>query len=426
MTQYLIIVLLGLSFIFILVVEYKHKSPFIIVWLALIVVFFIPHSGDIILGEFHYKSSTYEEASLFSLGFNLVYLFFRFFLLKKINILQYDPACETNAFILPYLEKLFFLVSGSFIGLIVFQGYSLMEVTWTERRLASGGITLILAYLWNIATVPIIYSLITRKYFKSAIFSIIFAIVILILRTRSFLVPVLFPFLIYAIYLPANFSKKIIGIAISSIIIIISVIVLIQIRYMGSLNEFVNSGATPILESSIYYITQKKGELSLRDGLYHFLEIENKFGALGQGVTYKRIAMLPLASSFSAGLKPPDLMYDMALAMGAQLNGASFHPTLYGDAYANFGWLGFLLGSFYAFVASGLDCILQWSRRWKIQLLLLSPFCYLYVFVARGSVYNGFAVAFWCCMFIILITSVFKRSEDENSYQNYESKFNQT
>lgn len=405
--SFILILSLGCTFLWILRHEYVCRSPFIIVWLALFVILYIPHTLDIVSGLYYYRASTYDDASFFCLGFNLVYLFFRTGLsFKNTKVIKYYSVYETNAIALSFLEKLFVLIAFLFVILLVTQGYSLMKITWVERRSASGRGFLLLSYLWNVATVSIVYLLIVKRNVKCLFFLIIFLLMVLLLRSRGYFIPVLFPVLIYAIYQPSNVIKKTVSVVVIAGIIMFLVVNLVIIRHMGSLESFLERGVFETFQSSITYVIEKKGDLSWRFGLYQFIEKDNQFKAFGQGVTYRRIALLPIPTSLSVGLKPPDLIYDMASAMGMEGEGSSYHPTLYGDVYANFGWPGFGLGAFYAFVAFVSDYILLWARKKKIQLILLSPFCYFYVFVARGSVYNAFALAFWCGIFVILLVGV--------------------
>ena len=103
----ILVLLLGCTFVWILRQEYVCRSPFILVWLALFIIMYIPHTLDIAVGLGNHSDSTYEEASLLCLGFNLAYLVFRTGLsYRNTQVIQYASLYDTNATALSFLEKL--------------------------------------------------------------------------------------------------------------------------------------------------------------------------------------------------------------------------------------------------------------------------------------------------------------------------------
>ena len=78
----------------------------------------------------------------------------------------------------------------------------------------------------------------------------------------------------------------------------------------------------------------------------------------------------------------------MGSAIG-MIPGGSMHPTLFGDAYANFGIWGIFAGAFWAGYVTLADKIMEFLRNDICVFFAYTICAYAYVVEGRGAIYNG-------------------------------------
>lgn len=379
--------------------EYKNKSSSIFLWATLMLMFGVMHLITVIIGKSGYSTSTINGASIFVILFSTLYLITRLmisFVQVNKTTLNFEKIDYTDN---KLFSILFILLIVSFaiknINFIKFTG-GVLNSSWGEYREYSQN----LDYVNGIKIVDIIFSSLSglllfsyynRKKIKFLIVFLIYAVNTIIFRHRIAVLPILCS--VIAIYLfrikKVNFVK-IITIIMMSIIVIYIVYGLRVLRYYGTIDNLLKTATFKDFNTGIInFIINDDGELSLRKLFYYFIENNNNFAGFGKGATYKRMLFVLIPTKFSFGLKPDDFAITMGSAMGMRYGG-SVHPTLFGDAFANYGYYGVFTGIFWALYASIIDYIVRGRSKviWIHLHYILNAICF--VTIGRGSVYNSF------------------------------------
>lgn len=416
------VLLLGiLQFIIIAVIciyELKRKSVSVFLWAVLLVMFGIMHMLSILLNTYEYSTDTMNEASLFVILFCVLYLITRYLTQRKKDVIseekleiQENKKDEIRKFMYVLFIGLIFIV---FIRLIMLskQAGGLLNTSWVTMRETVGGY-----FSFSQIFVPIFFAFsscmilaIKLKDKKIIILSMIIILLeVIISRNRIEILPI-FCSIIYSYILKnKKFTMKHITIlALIGILSIYFIYALRVFRHSGSIENFFETyNLISFNEKVGEYLEDDSGELGLRKNMYFFIENDNDFEDFGKGHTYIRMALVLLPTSWSLGLKPNDFAITMGKAVLPTAEGYSVHPTLFGDVYANFGFLGFLMGIFWGIFVLALDKIIIKSNR--LLRLPISLVCgIIYIIQARGSVYNAFSWLVYCILILIFIYITFK------------------
>lgn len=405
-----------ITIIVICIYEYKKKFASVFLWATLLVMFGLPHFLSVIFDKMEYNNEIMIKASLFVIVFNLIYLFSKILILKlNKERLKYNPICIIENFngtntCLKKNNHLIFLFFGvlvtSFIILIRFSIVhlgSVFNANWGSFYIlgqelgygnalkygnllffASAGIALVYKVKGNIKMFIISLGIIFLYSF--------------ITGNRITILP-----LFMTIIIPYIFNKKrklslkqIIIFSLAGISVIYSVYFLRLLRIYGGFYKLINNfDINEINEQIFTMLLSGDGELGLRNAFYRFIDIDNNWPGFNEGHTYIRLLLIAIPTSLSLGLKPPDF----AITMGsASLNNisntsSSMHPTLYGDVFANLWWFGILLGILWAIFTYLIDRFIDRKNN-VLKIMLLVLFGVVYVIIGRGSVYNGFFIAY--------------------------------
>lgn len=400
--------------------EFFKRSLSILLWGILFIIFTVPHIVHYSTGNV--SKGVLNEAGLFVVIFNLIYLISRSLLDKKIRnnlknrvlnfnkiffkkdrIIDIEKLTYENGKLINFYFYIYIIsILVLFLGVIV-KGYSIFNFTWLD------GVNYERNFIEKVANFAMLgfsgigFITITRKdKFKFILASLAYIIFVLFSRSRYYIIPFIIPFLIHNIY--SEELKKIFKSIIIGVCILFSVFLLQQIRYAGSLDSLIsNYTITDILQNTVNFIKNGKGEFSLSRVFYYFVENNNDFNNFEEGRTYIRLALLPLPSSIFT-FKPRDFAMDMWEAWhGMKTTVGTMHPTLYGDVYANFGFIGIFMGIFYALFVKGTDLLMNKVNDESKKILYISILSTMYILLARGAVYNSIANAFWEIVIINLI-----------------------
>lgn len=403
-------ILLGLIqfiiIIYIIIFELRKKSPAVFLWATLGIMFGIMHLLTVFVVMDIYNNEIYIDASLFTIGFSLLYILGRkiFIFTNKLelNLLHvWNDITNIDAKILKILSFIF-CVSPIVLSLnIIMYSGNIIDSSWSTFR----GYTLSQDYvnLSQILTILFfslgaiwIFWLKKRKYITSTIIILLISFSVIISRNRILILPLLVTFIVGKIL--DNKKIKIKFIMKSSILALVSIYIVYALRvfrHNGSIATFLdNMSVISFIEQINEYLITDNGELGLRRVFYYFIANDNNFNGFSEGATYIRMMLVYFPSQFSFGLKPDDFAITMGKAIGMGYGG-SVHPTLLGDCYANLGFLGIFLGIFWAFYANFFDYILVRIKSSEFVLLSYSLMSVSYVIIARGSVYNGFFFLAW-------------------------------
>ena len=370
------------------------------------------HFLTVIIGKSGYYSSTINRASIFVILFSILYLITRLFVSYRHRNDYFENLKIINHKHDKLFSILFIILVISFtiktINFINFTG-GVLNSSWGEYR----DYSMNLNYINGIKTVDVIFfslsglllaSYFYRKKVKFIILFIVFSVNAIIFRHRIALLPILCSLIAIYLFKIENLNlSKIISVLLISIAVIYVVYGFRVLRYYGSIQNLLNTGNFKDFNTGIMnFIVNDDGELALRKIFYYFIENNNKFVGFGEGSTYKRMLLVFIPTQFSYGLKPDDFAITMGAAIGMRYGG-SVHPTLFGDAFANFGYYGIFAGIFWALYVSFIDKIVgtRSSRIWVYLHYILNAM--YFVLIGRGSVYNSFFTVSYGTLFLLIL-----------------------
>lgn len=409
----ILLILLNISAILMVYNSIRNKSLSVLFWISLFIFFNIPHTLDLI-GNYNsiYRETTLNEASLFAALFNIIFLILTYInnMINTNNNTRFrlfDKSITNYRF---HWFQLIFL----FISLLIWW-YGLHQVSgrfigfsWTDMRSVNPLYALIGDYVF-LASVGCVFVFFYLKKKKFLVVSFVITLVfIFLLKSRANIIPFITPFLLYFLYKNRLNFRKVSKALLVGISIIFLVFFLQQYRYLGNIESIEFNTIIEVTQDTVENITEGGGEFNLRNGFYLFLENENNFINFNEGNTYKRLLLLPFPSRIVT-FKPHDFAYDMYNAINpARANqGGSYHPIFYGDAYGNFGFLGFSVAFLWFFIFKFIDKSIRYFNP-SVSISLLAPISLMYILLARGAVYNSVAFLFWSGIIILIINIISK------------------
>lgn len=371
------------------------RSIFAIFWA---IAFFIVLSIGYDYYTASYNLATVAFANLYSMCFNFIFLmcqliFFHNDEIKKISVSDsIDRRVSIICVFLAITGVVFFFLSvpGTYSDIVSFD--------WEDISDARVGIYVLTG---NISNFSIIMSsslfipyLLNKKYKTSVVIVILgYLFILLISKTKSYILPLIFSLLVYISLIRSRwFSWYMLKIFMSLVAVFIFLYIGTQaVRYGGTLQNLMTAGSFETKEI-ILRAAEVSVESELTKAYYMVVEYYER-NELLHGSAFSRFALLPLSFVFKIDV-PENPMYvygDITFTASTgllRLLRGSNHPTIYGDAYANFGGMGVLLGAFYA-VLIGII--------WKIAVALknfalfstISGCCYGIPLIVRGSVFYG-------------------------------------
>lgn len=411
-------IILGLfQFILIVIIcfyEYNKKSSSVFMWATLLVMFSIMHLLDCFMGSSDYMTSTLNEASFFVIFFSLLYLLVRCLVheiksSKKENFVNEVESTPKNLLFVKILFAIFSLAIVINVVLLIVKSGGFANSSWETMRDATAVVSYfsfsqIFLTLFIATSANLILAWFLNKKWISIISIILIIIEVLVSRNRIEILPIFVMFIIVFL----NRMKKInVKFILTTLVIGFTVIYAVYglrvYRHYGSFSNFVDKASFSEFNERIFnQLKNNNGELGLRNHFYYFVENDNNFENFGKGHTYLRILMVFVPTRWSFGLKPSDFAISMGKAVSPTSQGYSVHPTLFGDCYANFGFLGCLLGIFWALFATFIDRITSTKNKiFNICVLSVSSLCY--IIIARGSVYNSYIWMIFSIIFIFVM-----------------------
>ncbi len=253
---------------------------------------------------------------------------------------------------------------------------------------------------------------------KKRTYTIIIALIIIyysfVTKNRIGILPLIVSIIAIFIYTHNKISiKQIIILATIGILTLYTVYALLIYRHSGSMDNFVAQyhNFSDFNKEVANYIVNGEGELGLRNIFYYFISIDNNFPGLGEGATYWRIALMFIPTKLSFGLKPPDFAITMSSAYTGDMNNVNYsvHPTFFGDAYANYSWIGIFLGVLWAFIIYVIDKHI-YIKDYITRTLLIVIWGTALIIVGRGSVYNGMYIGIISTI-IVNILAIFRKKK---------------
>ena len=391
-----------LCIVVIMVLEFNKKSPAVFLWATVFLMFGVMHMVSCIAGTNAYSGAVLNEASLFVIGFRAVYALTRILLLKGRGTTPH-PYLEDG-----YLTQLsrqvsraestfFFVVLcmavvADIADKVIAMG-GLGNTSWgasREMQQSYLNISQITSVIFLLLSGLLLYALMRRHYTYAGMVALVILIKVVISRNRVEVIPLFACLLGYYLIKRRRITIKMgIFCLICACLVIYVVYALRAYRWYGTIDNFLHTVTFQNFNEQILeFFREDNGELGLRKWFYYYIDGDNQFKDFGQGHSYLRVLMTFIPTRFSLGLKPADFAQAMGSAIG-MIPGGSMHPTLFGDAYANFGIWGIFAGAFWAGYVTLADKIMEFLRNDICVFFAYTICAYAYVVEGRGAIYNG-------------------------------------
>ena len=391
-----------LCIVVIMVLEFNKKSPAVFLWATVFLMFGVMHMVSCIAGTNAYSAAVLNEASLFVIGFCAVYALARILLLKGRVTTAY-PYLEDG-----YLTQLsrqvsraestfFFVVLcvavvADIADKVIAMG-GLGNTSWgasREMQQSYLNISQITSVIFLLLSGLLLYALMRRHYTYAVMVALVILVKVVISRNRVEVIPLFACLLGYYLIKRRRITiKMVIFCLICACLVIYVVYALRAYRWYGTIDNFLHTVTFQNFNEQILeFFREDNGELGLRKWFYYYIDGDNQFKDFGQGHSYLRVLMTFIPTRFSLGLKPADFAQAMGSAIG-MIPGGSMHPTLFGDAYANFGIWGIFAGAFWAGYVTLADKIMEFLRNDICVFFAYTICAYAYVVEGRGAIYNG-------------------------------------
>ena len=392
-----------------------------VLWAMLFVVFTIPNTAHAYSGD--YSEVTIANATMIAVLFMTLYMFTRFIYFAKFNAEKLEmevndfketPDALFRMIFCVYL-LCFVIVAAGFYG----RGYSLFNSTWTQTLDMPQTSIEIMAGKIMVAFSGIGFACLCKK--KYLCFIIAFGIYVfcaLYSKSRYNLLGFVTPFIIYFLF---NKNNKKVAIGISAgVILVFSVFVFQQIRWLGDISLLPKVGIGEILKRSVDYMRRGEGELGLVKAYYYFVEHNNNFPKFGLALGYMRLAFLFVPTSI-AKFKPRDFAIDMYKEWKHIDNPrGTMHPTLFGDTFANFGFMSFMMGIVYGILVSFIDEIIKVTKDPTMRCMKVSMVCTLFILIGKNATYNAifnYIVGALALDIIYAVYKIWRRASEDTVYQ---------
>lgn len=412
--------------------EYKKRSIGMFLWAILLVIFSIPHFIGICMAANIYDKSVLQEASLFFIAFQVLYILSRIIITRKSYkyALIYDEKEDyelkqestkfnfyryfrINILVVIIFIIYFWLTFGKIIGLSWGQVYtaSISATSLTKKVLEMIKDFNLILYFSVTGLLFVSYK--ADKKWCSLFIALVILYYTFTTQNRIGILPLIVSIINLFICKYKKVSiKQIIILGTIGIITVYSVYGILIFRHAGSVKNFIDKyDFSGFNKEVINSIVNGDGELGLRNYFYYFINIDNQFPGLGEGATYWRIALMFVPTKLSFGLKPEDFAVTMSSAYTGNMNNTTYsiHPTFLGDAYANYGWYGITLSMLWALIIYFLDQYI-YGKEYILKELLITIWGTALIIVGRGSVYNGVYIGIMATI-IVNIINIFKNTK---------------
>jgi len=389
------------------VFEFKNRSPFVVFFLALILMSVIPT----LLVAFNivdplFKNSVYLEATLFSCLYLTSFLFFRFlfinlFSIKNVwnNFIEEKNGID-NSDVIFFFILMVVCIFCFFKGLNITSIQAAFNLNWWDL-VHGNSIVLLGTYFSYISCGFLLLNYLYKgnAYLKNGAYGLILFFLlfsIFILKTRSYVLMILIPIFIYFIYTKKGVElfKPLIFLFFMSFLFVLAR----AVRHSFDLNEFLAGDINESLSNA-----SEGAETTFINAFYYFVSKNNEFPGFGENFTLKRIIFF-----WFVDMKPTEFSYLMHSAYygSSPSEGLSMHPTIYGDAYGNAWWFGaFIYSIFLSLYISILELLIRFVKTKKIifSLAIFSIIGASALIFARGAVYNAFMFSFIPILFFLII-----------------------
>lgn len=406
----------------ILIKEFESKSSATFLWATLFIMFAVPHLLSSFNGDDTYSNEVLGAASLFVIVFCLIYggvrLLFASKTMKQHRELMHYEVIEKELLHENVDNRLLFLIliTVEVLAIYPYIKYAggIFATSWGISRSYSASLDYantnqVFRIVYYSLSGLLVSAFVKKQKWLIAILSLFLVSIVIVTRNRIEILPLLCSLIAVIIFKNKRISMKIVVVgAVSAVTVIYLIYGLRVFRHYGTISDFINGFSfSDYIRRVNLYIQNDNGELGLRRAFYYFLKYNNDFKDFGKAHTYIRMLFVYIPTRWSLGFKPDDFAIAMGQAYGMKAGG-SFHPTLFGDCYANLEVFGVLLGAFWALYATAADRIVCKTKSMFSRVLIYVLNAVVFVIIGRGSVYNAFWYVAYGVPLILLIDYIKK------------------
>lgn len=361
--------------------EWKDKSPFLLIWLLNFLFVYLPLTMFWFNGDF--PKYLLFEAFVFIAACQLSYFIFLLLFKVAFNNGQWSPPFRLNLKSDTKKDILIIGVALAIPFILLCNGVSvadLLESTWADKRSLS---------LWYLAILyasaflfpNVMYAFINKKWLLLLLILFVFMLVLLYFRSRSILIYMFLPIGYYLIF----FNKRgliwsfIMGCGVYCIAQIVKII-----RYQGTLMQGLNLTNWSSTAGQVALENISKGDLSIASVFLFAIEdcAKSTYWCGDWSIPGKLLSKFGIITGVQKTIEYN--LYDFYI--GTEVGG-SLHPTCFGVAYADGGaYWGIAYFIFLALLRVSIDKVLLPSYNNLIYMGFIMDFV---VFFSRGSVYNA-------------------------------------
>lgn len=386
--------------------EWSKTSLATLFWAVVFLIFSIPHVLHSHGGE--YSAQTINQVTEFAVVFMCVYFAVRFIYFSSAKkcacTIDVDALLKEDGRFINYI----FLIFVICFLIVVHNFYRTGGTLMTAKAYVNYDSTAIerLAMILMVSLSGIGSVLLMRKeYIRFSVCIGIYIFYFLITQIRYNLIGLFMPFMIYFLFNDSR-RRRTLGITLGIFFVLFAYFTQ-QIRGMRGVSNVIAAGFGVIMERTVDYLKAGDGEFGLIKAFYYFVENDNNFPGFGEGLGFIRLAMIALPASLFQ-IKPRDFAIDMYREWFHDDNPAgTMHPTVYGDAYANFGFWGCLTGTFYGLLMVFADEHINSCGSESIKVLKISLISTMMIMLARGAVYNSIFNCVLGLMLLFILERVF-------------------
>jgi len=375
-------------------IEWKDKSPFLMIWVLNFLFVYFPLITYWLDGGF--PKYLLFEAFVFIAVCQLSY--FVFLVLLKLAFCDGKLSSNFRLNLKSTRKKdiLIILVALSIPFILLCNGISvaaLLESTLADKRsLSLWYLTILIASSFLFPHV--IYTVSNKKWFLFFLTLSVFILVLLYFRSRSILVFMFLPIGFYLLF--SNRRGLIWSFLIGCGVYVIAQVVKI-IRYQGTLENGLNPSNWSSTAEQVISENVSRGDLSIVSVFLNVIDDCATASYCGNwSFATKLFSTMGIVGGGDKTIEYT--LYDHYIGSGM---GGSLHPTCFGFAYADGG--GFWGIFFFLFLAMLRVSIQKSLLSTPRNLAYLGFVMYFVVFFSRGSVYNSFILVLFAFLCEILI-----------------------
>lgn len=426
--SYSILSILILVFLFLW--DLKRRSPFFMLWIAILFIVILPSLSD----PFNRVVTPHQFAStliiddnslviyalygfliLLSIAFCYIFLYMSFDRHIKVSYLKYKNIKRDKKSIY-YLLFLMVSLIGFYFFYKIFGVSLLTSLDFSTRReYSSPLLSFTLSYPFMVCSGLGLYYLINKKYrhFLLVLFFYM-ALFFVFGGSRQPFTALIMPIIAYYIIGSEKINYRVLAaVIIISFFTTFASDLLIYLRNLPSFEERLDLVLNP-KELLLMSSSREGDESNVRYAYYYFIQNSNLNNGYFNFDYFSRTLLFWLPSIVDLfNIKPNDFEYKMFFDY---MNGHSgtMHPTFFGSIYADSGWFFFpwvVLLSFFIYLVP------VYIQRFNgVAYFCLWSVCLFYsIMLARGSFYGSITVIMVALLFAILIKKItFSNSRGSN------------